>query len=74
LSRDALLEFLLASDPPIELAKAGKDGVYVNPQDLRDGDEVLVAGALRRALKVRPESGGKRQGEKEALEPLGVSR
>lgn len=51
LTRDELQRRLLEDDPPIELANAGADGVYVNPQDLRDGDEVLVADALRRILE-----------------------
>jgi hypothetical protein len=51
LTRDALQQRLLAGDPPIELSAAGADGVYVNPQNLRQGDEVLVADALRRALE-----------------------
>jgi L-seryl-tRNA(Ser) seleniumtransferase len=51
LTRDALQAALRAADPPIELANAGDDGVYVNPQDLRPGDDVLVAAALRSALE-----------------------
>jgi L-seryl-tRNA(Ser) seleniumtransferase len=51
LTRDALQQRLLAGDPPVELSAAGADGVYVNPQNLREGDEVLVADALRRALE-----------------------
>lgn len=51
LSRDALQAALRADDPRVELASAGDDGVYVNPQNLRPGDEVLVADALRRACE-----------------------
>jgi hypothetical protein len=34
----------------VELSGFGSNGLYVNPQTMRDGDEVLVADALRRAL------------------------
>jgi hypothetical protein len=61
LDRDALQERLRRGDPPVELSNAGggdrgdrgasgAPGVYVNPQDLREGDEVLVAAALQGAL------------------------
>jgi hypothetical protein len=58
LDRDALQERLRRGDPPVELSNAGggdsgaagAPGVYVNPQDLREGDEVLVAVALQGAL------------------------
>jgi L-seryl-tRNA(Ser) seleniumtransferase len=55
LTRDELLQRLRRSDPPVELAAAGTDGVYVNPQTLRDGDEILVADALRQALEQEEE-------------------
>jgi L-seryl-tRNA(Ser) seleniumtransferase len=55
LTRDALQEALRRGDPAIELSNAegpdGLPGVYVNPQDLREGDEVLIAAALRDALE-----------------------
>ncbi|HEX2035203.1 MAG TPA: hypothetical protein VHS99_13555 [Chloroflexota bacterium] len=51
LTRDDLRERLLAADPPVELSNAGQHGLYVNPQDLREGDEILVADALRRVLE-----------------------
>jgi L-seryl-tRNA(Ser) seleniumtransferase len=51
LTRDALQQRLRAGDPPIELSDAGADGVYVNPQTLRDGDEIFVADALRSAVE-----------------------
>ena len=51
-----LLEAALRrGDPPIELSNAPGDGVYVNPQDLREGDEVLIAAALSQCLE--PEAG-----------------
>jgi seryl-tRNA(Sec) selenium transferase len=58
LDRDALQERLRRGDPPVELSNAGggdrgasgAPGVYVNPQDLREGDEVFVAAALQGAL------------------------
>jgi len=56
LNREALLERLRQGDPAIELSGAPAEGeegagVYVNPQDLREGDEVLIALALREALE-----------------------
>jgi L-seryl-tRNA(Ser) seleniumtransferase len=51
LTREELLRQLRAGDPAIDLSEAGADGVYVNPQTLRDGDEILVADALRHALE-----------------------
>ncbi|HEX2514322.1 MAG TPA: hypothetical protein VH257_06420 [Chloroflexota bacterium] len=55
LDREALLQRLRQGDPAIELSGAPATeeegaGVYVNPQDLREGDEVLIALALREAL------------------------
>jgi L-seryl-tRNA(Ser) seleniumtransferase len=49
-TRDEVQRRLLASDPPVELSGFGSNGLYVNPQTMRDGDEVLVADTLRRAL------------------------
>jgi L-seryl-tRNA(Ser) seleniumtransferase len=51
ITRDALQQRLRAGDPSIELSDAGPDGVYVNPQTLREGEEILVADALRSALE-----------------------
>ena len=42
---------LLAGDPPIAVSEGGTNGIYVNPQTLREGDEILVADALRRILE-----------------------
>ena len=58
LTRDALQARLRRGDPSVELSDAtaadGTPGVYVNPQDLREGDEVLIAAALRDALESGP--------------------
>jgi L-seryl-tRNA(Ser) seleniumtransferase len=51
LTRDDLQQQLLAADPPVELSNAGRDGVFVNPQTLRDGDEIIVADTLRTILE-----------------------
>ncbi|MDQ3702077.1 MAG: hypothetical protein M3442_14325 [Chloroflexota bacterium] len=56
-TRDVLQARLLESDPAIELSNAPAEGVYVNPQDLREGDEILIADALRRTLE-RVAAGG----------------
>jgi L-seryl-tRNA(Ser) seleniumtransferase len=50
-SRDEVQRRLQAGDPPVELSNAGPAGVYVNPQNLREGDEILIAAALRSALE-----------------------
>ena len=50
-TREAVQQALLADDPPVEVSSAGKDGIYVNPQTLREGEEVIVADALRRSIE-----------------------
>jgi seryl-tRNA(Sec) selenium transferase len=57
MTRDALQAALKAESPAIELSSAGTDGVYVNPQTLRPGEEEIVASALRSALLSRVPAG-----------------
>lgn len=47
---DSILAALLAGAPSIDLAKAGPNALYVNPQTLRPGEEQLVMRALERVL------------------------
>ena len=50
MSRDQLQERLRTGRPRIELSDAGRDGVYVNPQNLVDGDAERIGDALRKLL------------------------
>ena len=50
LSRDQLQERLRNGRPRIELSDAGPDGVYVNPQNLVEGDAERIGDALRKLL------------------------
>ena len=49
-SRDQLQERLRTGRPRIELSDAGRDGVYVNPQNLVEGDAERIGDALRKLL------------------------
>ena len=42
LSRDEILQRLLAGEPAISLAPAGEHGVFINPQTLEQGEEKIV--------------------------------
>lgn len=42
ITRDALLDRLLQGVPAVALAPSGSDGVFVNPQTLRPGEEQIV--------------------------------
>jgi D-glucosaminate-6-phosphate ammonia-lyase len=74
LSRDDLQQRLLAANPPIELSNAGADGVFVNPQNLRPGDEAIIADTLCQIL--RAEEGRKTKDEvgTVGLQEVGASR
>ncbi len=50
LTRDAVLERLMAGDPAVALAPAGERGVFVNPQTLQPGEEQIVIARLKEAL------------------------
>ena len=50
LTRDELLRQLLAGEPAISLAPSGQDGVYVNPQTLRPGQEKVIVERLLEIL------------------------
>ncbi|MBU6152604.1 MAG: hypothetical protein KGR25_14220 [Chloroflexi bacterium] len=51
LSRNDLQVRLRAGSPSIELSDAGDHGVYVNPQNLHDGEAVAIGDALRQHLR-----------------------
>ncbi len=48
--RDDVMNALLAGDPPIILAPAGRDGIHINPQTLRPGEERIISNRLLRVL------------------------
>ncbi len=50
LTRDEILARLKEGDPSIILAPAGKNGVFVNPQTLEPGQNVIVADRLKDVL------------------------
>jgi D-glucosaminate-6-phosphate ammonia-lyase len=49
MSRDELLRQLYAGTPPIHLASAGTNGIYVNPQTLQPGQEKII---IERILEI----------------------
>ncbi len=48
--RDDVLAVLRGGEPSIELAPAGRDGIFVNPQTLRAGEERIISNRLLRVL------------------------
>ena len=53
ISRDQILQQLYAGTPAISLAPAGKDGLYINPQTLRPGEEKIVVDRIKQILNLR---------------------
>jgi D-glucosaminate-6-phosphate ammonia-lyase len=51
ITRDELLRQLMLGDPAISLAPSGADGVFVNPQTLRPGEEQVVVERLLAILQ-----------------------
>jgi L-seryl-tRNA(Ser) seleniumtransferase len=51
ITRDAVLERLMAGDPAVALAPAGECGVFVNPQTLQPGEERIVIQRLKEVLR-----------------------
>ena len=49
-SRDQIVDQLNNGEPAIELSPEGDDGVYVNPQTLMEGEEVVIADRLAEIL------------------------
>ena len=50
LSRDQIVEQLQNGEPAIEVSPEGDNGIYVNPQTLMEGEEVVIAGRLAEIL------------------------
>ncbi len=50
LTRDEILARLLAGSPAVALAGSGASGVFVNPQTLRPGEELVVIECIKAAL------------------------
>lgn len=51
--RDAVMADLLGGRPRIAVWPAGDDGIYVNPQTMRPGEDALVVGRLEEILAAR---------------------
>ena len=49
-SRDQIVEQLNQGQPAIEVSPEGNDGIYVNPQTLMEGEEVVIADRLAEIL------------------------
>jgi len=51
ISRDELLKRLYEGNPAVSLAPAGVNGIYINPQTLRPGEEKIVVDMIKEILK-----------------------
>ncbi len=51
LSRDEIADALLNGSPRISVAKAGQDGIYLNPMTLADGEDEIVLARLLAILR-----------------------
>ena len=49
--RDDLLKRLYEGTPAISLAPAGENGLYINPQTLRPGEEKIIVDRIKDILK-----------------------
>ena len=49
-SRDQIVEQLNSGEPAIEVSPEGDNGIYVNPQTLMEGEEVVIADRLAEIL------------------------
>ncbi|HEV8635664.1 MAG TPA: aminotransferase class V-fold PLP-dependent enzyme [Chloroflexota bacterium] len=58
LDRDEIVRRLHEGDPYVEVANSGKDGIWINPQTLEDGEEKIVIDRLLAALA--PARGGRK--------------
>jgi L-seryl-tRNA(Ser) seleniumtransferase len=50
ITRDEILRQLYTGEPAISLAPAGSNGVYVNPQTLKPGEEKIIIMRLKQIL------------------------
>ncbi|MBE0698801.1 MAG: aminotransferase class V-fold PLP-dependent enzyme [Anaerolineaceae bacterium] len=50
-SRDEILNRLMDGEPAVALAPAGANGLFVNPQTLRPGEEKIVIERIKESLK-----------------------
>jgi D-glucosaminate-6-phosphate ammonia-lyase len=50
ITRDALLERLMEGDPAVSLAASGSNGVFINPQTLKPGEEKIVVERIQEIL------------------------
>ena len=49
-SRDQIMDQLKQGEPAIEVSPEGDDGIYVNPQTLMEGEEMVIADRLAEIL------------------------
>jgi L-seryl-tRNA(Ser) seleniumtransferase len=52
ITRDRVLQELKNGEPSIDIAGAGRGGVYINPQTLLPGEEEIIARRLKEILRV----------------------
>ncbi|RPJ51010.1 MAG: aminotransferase class V-fold PLP-dependent enzyme [Chloroflexi bacterium] len=52
ITRDEILGRLLGENPGVFLSPAGEDGVYVNPQTLLPGEEMIVVERIKAVLSI----------------------
>ncbi len=50
ITRDQLLEHLMAGDPAISLAASGINGIYINPQTLQTGENQIIIHRIKEIL------------------------
>jgi L-seryl-tRNA(Ser) seleniumtransferase len=50
ITRDEILRWLYQGSPAISLVPAGKDGLFINPQTLRVGEEKIIVERIKIVL------------------------
>jgi L-seryl-tRNA(Ser) seleniumtransferase len=50
ITRDEILDRLMAGNPAVSLAPSESNGIYVNPQTLRPGEEAIVVARIQEVL------------------------
>ena len=56
ISRDDLLKRLYEGTPAVSLAPAGENGLYINPQTLRPGEEKIIVDMIKKELTTKAQS------------------
>jgi D-glucosaminate-6-phosphate ammonia-lyase len=55
ITRDEILIRLYEGNPAVSLAPAGENGLYINPQTLRPGEEIVVVERIKKELTTKPQ-------------------